>query len=370
LHISSRRPSPRAGKLTESGFRTLGVTDLGPPPTVSVVIVNWNGGEGLLACLDSLEAQMDRPCEVIVVDNASEDGSIERAEARFPGIRVIRHAANLGFGAGVNEGAEAAKGDWVALLNNDAVADPQWLAEMLRAAAAAPDVGMVACKIYLDRAAKILDQVGHRIAIDGPNYGRGHGARDVGQYDRLTEVAWPDGCAALWRRSVFRQVGGVDEEFFAYADDADLGIRFRLAGWRCAFAPAAIVEHRHSQSLGAYSARKLYLVERNRIWLAAKYFPWPLLLVNPFCWLWRAVLTFVADRRGAGLWANVSRADRAGVLSAIARAQLDGWRGLPRQLRKRASLRARCGDQWAQRFRSVLWSARVPLGDVARSNVS
>jgi GT2 family glycosyltransferase len=287
----------------------------------------------------------------------------------FPKVRVLHNRENLGFGAGVNRGVSEATGDWVALLNNDAIADPEWLTRMLEVADFAAGVGMVACKIYLDRGRRMLDKVGHKIALDGQNFGRGHGALDVGQYDALTEVAWPDGCAALFRRSLFEQVGGVDEEFFAYADDADLGIRVRIAGYRCALAPLAIVEHRHSQSLGAYSAKKLYLVERNRIWLSAKYFPWPLLAVNPLLWLCRAALTLSADRRGEGPFSRVDSSHRMGVATAILRAQVDGWRGLPRQLRKRAQLGQTCGRAWQTRMHALLAEERASLGSVARGDV-
>jgi GT2 family glycosyltransferase len=323
----------------------------------------------VLACLESLANQSRPPNEIIVVDNASEDGSVEAMLRRFPRIRLIRNPSNLGYGAGVNRGVAAATGTWIALLNDDAVADREWLAQMLAVATSVPDYGMVACKIYLDRGQRIIDKVGHRIAIDGQNFGRGHGLIDDGQYDLLTDVAWPDGCAGLWRRSVFRQVGALDEQFFAYADDADLGIRFRLAGWRCGLAGRAVVEHLHSQSLGAYSAKKLYLVERNRIWLAAKYFPWRLLVLNPLFWAWRALLTLIALRQGKGLWAHVAPVDRSTVLRAILRAQVDGWFGVPQQLRKRSGMRASCGEGWQQRFRSLLHSDRVALADVARANV-
>jgi len=332
---------------------------------VSVVIVNWNGGDALLECLDALSAQSRPADEIVVVDNASTDGSPERASTKFHNLAVLQNEHNLGFGPAVNQGVGASCGDWIALLNNDAVVDRDWLEALTRAARTAPNIGMVASKIFLDRSARILDKVGHRIALDGQNFGRGHGLADDGRYSDGMELAWPDGCAGLWKRSVFEQVGGFDEDFFAYADDADLGIRFRLAGWRCVLAADAIVEHRHSATLGAYSARKLYLVERNRIWLAAKYFSWPLLALNPLLWLGRVVLTGAALAAGGGPFASVRTGERRAVLAAILRAQWDGWRGVPLQRRKRARLADRCGDDWERRLTRLLRAERAPLHHLA-----
>jgi GT2 family glycosyltransferase len=337
--------------------------------TVSAIVVNWNGGDHLLDCLDALQQQSRPFDEIIVVDNDSRDGSMERALARFGAIRAVRNAENLGFGAGVNRGAAAASGEWLALINNDTVANRRWLEEMLLEATSAPDIGMVAGKVYLDLNGRVLDKIGHRIAIDGQNFGRGHRMRDSGQYDALRTVSWPDGCAGLWRRSVFDQVGGVDESFFAYADDADLGIRFRLAGWRCGFAPRSIMEHRHSGSLGAYSPRKLYLVERNRIWLSAKYFPYRAIALNPVFWTWRVVLTALAARKHRGLWAHVRKENRFAVACAILRAQAAGWRGLPAQLCKRRRLEQCCGKGWQRRFRSLFREAHVSLSELAHGEV-
>jgi len=331
--------------------------------------VNWNGGDTVLDCLASVRAQSRAAAALVLVDNASSDGSPEQIAQRFPEVRMLRLGSNVGFGRAVNLGVEAICAEWVALLNNDAIADAEWLAELALAAASAADVGMVACKIYLDLERRILDKVGHRIAIDGQNFGRGHASPDRGQYDALREVPWPDGCASLWRRDVFLRVGGLDEEFFAYADDADLGIRFRLAGFRCAAAPRAIVEHRHSQSLGAFSAKKLFLVERNRIWLAVKYFPWPLVLLNPFLWLYRAILTVAAARHGQGSWNQVSPEGRLAVARSILGAQVAGWMGAPRQLRKRALLGKRCSPDWRSRLRSLLREAHVSIRDLACGRV-
>ena len=323
----------------------------------------------MLACIDSLRAQTEAAAEIIVVDNASHDGSDARLAAAFPEVKLIRLPENVGFGAGVNRGAAAAAGEWLALLNNDAIADREWLERLLDVATARPDAGMIACKIYLDRERRVLDKVGHRITVDGQNFGRGHRTIDTGQYDHLAEVAWPDGCAALWRRDAFLHLGGIDEEFFAYADDADLGIRFRIAGWRCALAPRAVVEHRHSQSLGAYSPRKLFLVERNRIWLTTIYFPLHLVVLNPLLWLWRALRTVFAGSGGEGPWSQVQSGNRLQVLRAILSAQVAGWLGAARQLRKRARLGQTCGDEWPQRMHHLLRESRVSIADFARGRI-
>src|SRR5690606_6311819 len=168
-----------------------------------------------------------------------------------------------------------------ALLNNDAEAARGWLAALVDAMEQTGVVpcGMVASKILLFDDRKRIDKVGHLIYPDGQNRGRGSGEIDAGQYDELGETLWPDGCAALYAADMLRQIGGFDEDFFAYADDAELGLRGRIAGWRAVYAPKAVVYHRGGMTLGRYSAKRLFLIERNRIWLVAKLFPlrmWPL----------------------------------------------------------------------------------------------
>src|SRR5207302_7067821 len=128
------------------------------------------------------------------------------------------------------------------------------------------------------------------------NRGRGSGEQDRGQYDSEEEVLWPDGCAAMYRRAMLDQIGGFDEDFFAYADDAELGLRGRIAGWRCRYAPDAVVRHHRGSTLGLLSVRRLALIERNRILLAVKLFPWSLLWVNPL---------YLGARVAAGAWAGL-----------------------------------------------------------------
>ncbi len=134
-----------------------------------------------------------------------------------------------------------------------------------RACAKRPDIGMAASKVLVWEDPTRIDKVGHLIFPDGQNRGRGSGALDRGQFDREEEVLWPDGCAAMYRKEMLDEIGGFDEDFFAYGDDAELGLRARIAGWKCIYAPGAVVRHHRGSTLGKGSARRLALIERNRV---------------------------------------------------------------------------------------------------------
>ena len=144
------------------------------------------------------------------------------------------------------------------MLNNDAEAEPGWLAALASAFEGRPDVGMAASKILVYEDPRRIDKVGHLIYPDGQNRGRGTGELDEGQYDRVEEVLWPDGCAAMYRRAMLDEIGGFDEDFFAYADDAELGLRARIAGWKCLYIP---------QRRGAASSRRdVGTCDRRAVW--------------------------------------------------------------------------------------------------------
>src|SRR5213593_1190422 len=265
----------------------------GLEPLISVIVVNWNGMGLLDECFQSLAGQTWLNKEFILVDNGSTDGSrellISWAE-RLPRAQTILLPINTGFCKANNIAFSCARGEWIALLNTDAVAEPDWLAELVRCGDPSRRIGMLASKILFQNQPNVIDKVGHLIYWDGQNRGRGTMETDVGQYDKPEEILWPDACAALYHRKVFEETGGFDETFFAFGDDADLGMRARLLGWKAWYVPSAVVHHRHSASFGAYSPLKVMLVERNRLLLAVKNFPWPLLLQNPFwtlrrlCW--------------------------------------------------------------------------------------
>jgi GT2 family glycosyltransferase len=270
---------------------------------VSIIVVNWNGLHLLEECFSSLARQTWKQTEFILVDNGSTDGSrdlvISWAE-RLPNAQTILLSYNSGFCKANNLAFAKARGEWIALFNTDAVAEPDWLQELLRYSDPSRRIGMLASKILFQEPEGVIDKVGHLIYWDGQNRGRGTMQRDVGQYDKPEEILWPDACAALYHRKVFEETGGFDETFFAFGDDADLGLRARLLGWSAWYVPTAVVHHRHSASFGAYSPFKVMLVERNRLLLAIKNFPWPLLLQNPFWTMKRLWWSAYGVMRGKG----------------------------------------------------------------------
>lgn len=264
----------------------------------------------LRKCLESLVAQEGVELEIIVVDNGSHDGSREMVAREFPGVRMICNTENRGFCAANNQGVAAAQGEFIALLNNDAEAAPEWASALRGVFANRPLVGMAASKILVHEDTSRIDKVGHLIYPDGQNRGRGSGTVDHGQFDCIEPVLWPDGCAAMYRRAMLNEIGGFDEDFFAYGDDAELGLRARIAGWECLYTPHAVVRHHRGSTLGLRNVKRLKLIERNRVLLAAKLFPWSLLLLNPF---------YYAQRLAAGVHASFTGEGETALFP--------GWRG-------------------------------------------
>ncbi len=339
-------------------------------PEISVIIVNWNRRELLRACLESLARQADADFETIVVDNGSTDGSAEMLGREFQSrtelrLRFVANRDNRGFCAANNQGFAAAGGRFLALLNNDAEAAPGWLSALRRAFDAGPDIGMAASKILVWETPGIIDKTGHLIYPDGQNRGRGTGELDCGQYETVEETLWPDGCAAMYKREMLEQIGGFDEDFFAYGDDAELGLRARIAGWRCLYMPAAVVRHHRGATLGVASARRLVLIERNRVLLAAKLFPWSVLWLNGPYYLARLAGGTWAAMRGKG---EISRYQGAwGKLTAamaLVRGDLAALRLLPRMLRKRREI-ARIRKLTPREVRRLILRNRIPLKELS-----
>ncbi|MEX1019992.1 MAG: glycosyltransferase [Litorilinea sp.] len=234
-------------------------------PKISVIVLNFNGKNHLQTCLSSL-VQMDYPAdklELLLVDNASGDGSAAYVRANFPTVRVVENGENLGFAAGNNVGARAATGDYIAFLNNDTRVDPNWLRALVQPCLADAETVCAASKM-LDWDGKKADFVRATINFHGFAFQPEHGLLDLAHAER--ELIFACGGAMLINRTVFLDIGGFDEDYFIYFEDMDLGWRLWLMGYRVVFAPEAIVYHRLHATMDAFSAfRKWVLFERNAL---------------------------------------------------------------------------------------------------------
>ena len=297
---------------------------------ISVIVVNFNSGALLGECLRHLRAQTRCPEQIIVVDNASHDGSADQLEDDYPGVRVIRLNHNLGFAVANNLAArQAGDVEWLALLNPDAFPAPDWLERLLAAARAHPECASFGARLLDAGDPGRLDGTGDVYHVSGLAWRRDHGRSVASGTTEAGEIFAPCAAAALYRRAAFQEAGGFDEDYFCYFEDVDLGFRLRLLGYGCRYVPDAVVRHVGSAVTGRRSPFSLYHGHRNLVWTWCKNMPGPLfwlylpqhLLLNLVAVLWFAL-------RGQG-----------GVLL---RAKWDALRGLPRCWRRRAAVQSRC----------------------------
>ncbi len=294
---------------------------------VSVVIPNWNGKRFLAGCLDSLATQTYDKVEVIIVDNGSADGSVELLQEQYPWVKLIRFEKNTGFSFAVNAGIRASDGEFVALLNNDTVVEADWLAEMVRAMRELPDIGSTGCKMlaFDDRA--LLDGAGDGYRRGGLPGRIGHREKDLGQFDTPRYILGACGGAALYRRSMLDEIGLFDEDYFAYLEDVDLGLRAQSAGYKCRYVPSAVIYHLGCGTTGSgYHPLVVRLSSQNNWNTIVKNIPGPLLVkFLPQILFWQLYYFAVVIVRGGQVipWLHGS------------------WRALkllPRMLKKRAQI--------------------------------
>jgi GT2 family glycosyltransferase len=264
---------------------------------VTVVVPTLEADATLEDCIRSLDEQVWRDFEVIIVDNSGEGRARQRIHTR-PGLRILENRSNEGFGAAVNAAARVSEGDFVASLNDDAIASPLWLEALVTAMDSREDVGMCASQVRLAGSGR-LDSAGMLISGDASSKQRGHGEPPE-RYSDATETLFPSGSAAMYRRRMLEETGGFDDSFFLYCEDTDLGLRARWSGWECLYVPEAVVEHRYSHSAGRASRLKAYYVERNRLFVLLKNFPLSLLLLAPWYAAARYAFHLLSISRGRG----------------------------------------------------------------------
>lgn len=252
-------------------------------PKISVIIVNYNGEDWLTRCVQSIADQSFTDFECFIVDNGSEDGSIAALPKVDNRFKIMELGENTGFARGNNIAAKEAKGEWLALLNPDAFARPDWLEKLLEATTLASNVTMVGSTQYMALEPDIYDGVGDFYHVTGLAWRGKHGHSTREHTPETREVFAPCAAAALYHRETFERLGGFDERFFCYHEDVDIAFRMRLAGGICIQKADAIVDHVSSGISGKASAFAVYHGTRNRVWTFVKCMPpLGLLIFGPF----------------------------------------------------------------------------------------
>jgi GT2 family glycosyltransferase len=291
-------------------------------PSIAVVVVNWNSGQYLRKCLQNLKDQTLSPARVLVVDNASTDGSLEGLEQRFRGWEFIRLDKNTGFASANNLAVKQVEDcDWIALLNPDAFAHPDWLESLMQAVESFPNIKLFGSHM-LGHDNGLIDGTGDIYHVSGVAWRRDHGMKSLNVKRESGEIFSPCAAASLISRDVFLEVGGFDEYFYCYNEDVDLSFRLRLIGHRCIYVPDAVVEHVGSGTTSRYSDFAVYHGQRNLVW---SYFR-----NMPGLWFWVYLPHHILFSVVALIWFSMK-----GKAVPVFKARLDALKGLPRVLKLR-----------------------------------
>ncbi len=245
---------------------------------VSVIIPNWNGKDFLKRCLGSLRTQTYQDFEVIVVDDGSSDMSVELVKKAFPEVRIVPLEENLGFSKAVNQGLKGTKNEFIALLNNDATADPNWLEELVRGIRSSSEIGFCASKILQAPEGTRIDTAGDGYTRHGVASKRGHNLEAI-RFDQPEMVFGACAAAALYRKSMLEDIGYFDEDLCCIYEDVDLSFRAQLAGYKCLYVPTAVAYHTVGGTLGTNNDATLYYGQRNMETVFFKNMPLKLLLI-------------------------------------------------------------------------------------------
>ncbi|MBC2706473.1 MAG: glycosyltransferase family 2 protein [ANME-2 cluster archaeon] len=242
-------------------------------PKVTIIILNWNGKEDTIECLESLKHITYPNYEILLVDNGSTDGSVECLRGRYPGMEIIENGENLGFAEGNNVGIRKAMdegADYVLLLNNDTVVDPEFLGELVKVGESSPKTGIVGPKIYFYDSDRIQSCGGRINFYKGVVQGQKKYHRDLNHSKEIINTEFLSGCAMLIKKIVFENVGLFDVSYFAYYEDTDLCVRTKAAGYDLLCVQSSIIWHKGSQS-SKENRFGLYYGTRNMFWFERKY---------------------------------------------------------------------------------------------------
>lgn len=232
--------------------------------TVSVVVVTHNPGEYLLRCLESIFRSEYPFKELIIVDNASNDGSLEKVRNTFPKVKIILNRINLGYARAANIGMKTASGTFVVLINPDTIVEKTWLTKLVKAAERHPRSAFFQPKIMLLNKPGYINSAGNMIHIGGFGICRGLEEYDRGQFDSEEEVSFASGACVLVRSGALREIGVCDELFFMYMDDLDWSWRGKMFGWESTYVPSSMIHHEWGKALEVPS-EKFYYLELGRL---------------------------------------------------------------------------------------------------------
>lgn len=271
----------------------------------SVIIVNFNNKRDLERCLPSVIKSLSTRDEIIIVDNASTDGSAAWIEENYPQIYLVRSEANSGYAGGNNLGASSAEGEYLVFLNPDTVVDPLWLEKLIQGIEGCPEVGLVTSKILMLAEPGMINTCGSNVHISGITLCNGLNATGD-SFQEESEVNAVSGAGFLIRKAFFQQLGGFDEDFFMYMEDTDLSWRARLAGKVCLLVPTSIIYHDYQLNFGP---EKVFYQERNRYLMHLKSLEWKtMLILIPVYFLAELVTWGFVLLRDAENWRNKIRA--------------------------------------------------------------
>ena len=337
------------------------------PSRVTLVIPTLSADHTLWECVESLQRQTYREFSIVIVDNSG----TRKVETNWPagagreGVSVLHPGCNVGFGAAVNLAARKQPAEYVAVINDDAAAEPGWLAALVEEMERFPKAGSAAAQVRLHGAGDALDSAGMLIAADGTSKQRGHGERPE-RYAAAEEVLLASGSAAIYRSAMLAETGGFDDSYFLYCEDTDLGLRARWAGWTCRYVPSAVVHHRYSHSAGRASRLKAYFVERNRLLTVIKNFPLSLAVRAFVSTPVRYLHHLLAMRRGQGAAAQFQQGGESAwtLVGCVLRAHLAAAARLPGLWRQRTAIR-RTARIPAAEFAAALARHSITLRQVA-----